>query len=368
MAGHDIAVVGGGLIGAAVAWGARRAGADVILLDEGDVAHRASRGNFGLIWLQGKGLGAPPYMRLSLRAGSLWPAFADAVEAASGQGIAFRQRGGFHFCFDEAGIDARRRVVAETEAAGGDIRIEILDRAEVVRRVPQVGPEVAGASFSPSDAVVNPLKLLRALVAAFVAAGGVYRPSSPVAGIVPGPDGFALSGDGFALSARRVVLAAGLGNARLAPMVGLHAPVTPERGQILVTERLAPFFPYAGNSVQQTDEGTVLVGSSHEHAGFSEATDVGAGARLARTAVRVFPGLASVRLVRQWAGLRVMSPDGRPIYEGSAAAPGAFLATCHSGVTLASLHGLELGPAIAAGTLPAFAADFGSARFHVPAA
>ena len=53
-------------------------------------------------------------------------------------------------------------------------------------------------------------------------------------------------------------------------------------------------------------------------------------------AVRTFPFLRDVNVVRTWAALRVMSPDGLPIYDQSREFPGAYLATCHSGVTLAA--------------------------------
>ena len=59
----DVIVVGGGLVGAAVAWGLARQKARVVVLDEGDIAFRASRGNFGLVWVQGKGFGMAPYAR-----------------------------------------------------------------------------------------------------------------------------------------------------------------------------------------------------------------------------------------------------------------------------------------------------------------
>ncbi len=59
----DAIVIGGGLVGAAIAYGLVRAGLKPALIDEGDVAFRASRGNFGLVWVQSKGLGAPHYQR-----------------------------------------------------------------------------------------------------------------------------------------------------------------------------------------------------------------------------------------------------------------------------------------------------------------
>jgi hydrogen cyanide synthase HcnC len=64
----------------------------------------------------------------------------------------------------------------------------------------------------------------------------------------------------------------------------------------------------------------------------------------------------------------VMTPDGFPIYQQSPTHPGAFVATCHSGVTLAASHALHLAPAIAAGILPADLNSFAASRFDVQTA
>jgi len=84
--------------------------------------------------------------------------------------------------------------------------------------------------------------------------------------------------------------------------------------------------------------------------------------------VRTFPALRDASIVRTWAALRVMSPDGFPIYEQSRRYPGAFAATCHSGVTLAGAHALALAPAVLAGELPEDLAAFTAARFRGSAA
>jgi glycine/D-amino acid oxidase-like deaminating enzyme len=84
---------------------------------------------------------------------------------------------------------------------------------------------------------------------------------------------------------------------------------------------------------------------------------------MAARALRVFPALGSARVVRAWAGLRVMTPDGCPVYEQSATHPGAFAASCHSGVTLAAAHAYALAPAVAAGALPEALRPFAATRF-----
>ncbi|TPJ71281.1 FAD-dependent oxidoreductase [Mesorhizobium sp. B2-7-1] len=361
----DLIVVGGGLVGAALAWGAQTAGANVVLLDEGDQAHRAARGNFGLVWLQGKGVGTPPYMQLSLHAGRMWPGFAARLSNAVSFDIGWRQPGGLQFCFSEAELDKRRDVIARTQADGGDIDISILDRADLRALLPGIGDEVVGASFSSLDGHVNPLYLLRALQQGFQDAGGRYRPGFRVEHIAKEGDGFKAVSPTGGVAGRRIALAAGLGAANLARHVGLSMPVKPERGQIVVTERIKPFLPFATNCIRQSVEGTVLLGSSHEDRGFDDETDVPTAAALCRTAARVFPALAEATVVRSWGSLRVMTPDGRPIYEESARFPGAFAVTCHSGVTLASVHALEIGPSLAKGQLPEHVSSFTSGRFDV---
>ena len=72
-------------------------------------------------------------------------------------------------------------------------------------------------------------------------------------------------------------------------------------------------------------------------------------------------------MVRSWAALRVMTQDGFPVYDQSEEAPGAFLATCHSGVTLAAAHSGPLAGMIADGALAADMAPFSARRFDVPA-
>jgi hydrogen cyanide synthase HcnC len=168
--------------------------------------------------------------------------------------------------------------------------------------------------------------------------------------------------------ASKLVLAAGNGNARLAPMVKLSAPVRPQRGQIVVTERVRPFLPYPVVTIRQTDEGSVMLGDSVEEAGFDDSVGSGVVAAIADRARRMFPLVGGLNVVRSWAALRVMTADGFPIYDQSAECPGAFIATCHSGVTLAANHALELAPMIAAGQLHPDLEVFSARRFDVPKA
>jgi len=365
---YDIAIVGGGLVGAALALGCTGAGQRVALLDEGDVALRAARGNFALVWVQGKGLGLPDYAAWTARSAAAWPDFAAALGAETGIDLRYSRPGGLHLALSEAEFERRAAWLKRLHNQAPPYEVRMLDRAETARMLPAIGPEVVGASFCPEDGHCDALRLFRALHAGFQRRGGRYRADSAVDGIGHAGGEFRLATKRGEIRAAKLVLAAGLGNARLAPMVGLAAPVRPQRGHILVTERVAPFLAHPLATLRQTGEGSVMIGDSQEEAGFDTGVDTGVAAAIAARAVRAFPLLARANVVRSWAALRVMTGDGFPIYEQSAACPGAFLATCHSGVTLAAAHATVLAPQIAAGALAPELGAFSARRFDVPAA
>lgn len=364
----EYAVIGGGVVGMAIAYGLARRGKSVLVFDEGDVAYRASRGNFGLVWIQGKGADNPAYARWSRHSAALWPGFAEELRAVTGVGVELSQPGGLDFCLDDAEAQSKiARLETLRNALGGDYPFEYLGHNALKELVPGIGPQVAGATWFPEDGHVNPLYLLRALYAGVSAKGGRFTAGPGVQRIEPTGDGFRIEAD-RSWHADRVVLCAGLGNATLAPMVGLQAPVEPNRGQVLVCERVQPFLRYPSAQIRQVGEGAVQIGDSKESVGFDDTTTPGVGAAIARRAVRIYPVLRNVRVVRSWAALRVMSADGYPIYDQSAQCPGAFVVTCHSGITLAACHALAVAGWIDGDETPDYLERFSARRFRLHAA
>jgi hydrogen cyanide synthase HcnC len=364
----EFAVVGGGLVGMAIAWGLARRGRSVTVLDEGDVAFRASRGNFALVWVQSKGVGMSEYALWTMQSSQLWPELAQALEAQTGLDVCFARPGGLHLLLTEREMENRANAFKRLHNQPGmkSLDYQMLDHDEVENMLPQIGPDVAGASFCPADGHVNALRLLHALHLGFAQLNGSYRSNHAVDRIEPCAGEFRLYTAGGEIAAGSVVLAAGLSNARLAPMLGLDAPVRPQRGQIMVTEKVAPFMNYIVHTIRQTDEGSVMISDSVEEAGYDASVGSEVLSIMAQRAVRMLPLLARLNVVRCWAALRVMPKDGFPIYDQSDSCPGAYLATCHSGVTLAANHALVLPPLIDAGKLAAENLDaFRARRFHV---
>ncbi len=363
---YDFAIIGGGLVGSAIAYGLVSAGHSVGVLDEGDVAYRASRGNFGLVWVQGKGREMPLYSEWSMSSAAHWSDLADELQELTGVNTQHQAPGGVHLCYSDEEVHRREAALEDlSRSTQGRFTFSMLDHDQLRDLIPEIGDSVTGASWSALDGHANPLYLLRALHAGIRQHGGNYRSGGPVRRIRRQGDGFIIDRDAQRVHASRVVLAAGLGNCDLASQVGLSAPLVPNRGEILVTERMRPILDLPTTYLRQTGEGSILLGDSHEDVGFDEGTDTGVLASIAQRAVRALPALANTRVVRTWGALRVMTPDGYPLYQASATHPGAFVACCHSGVTLAAAHARRLAPWIAGAESPAEITPFTAERFNV---
>lgn len=347
MSNDQLTVIGGGLVGASIAFGAARKGAKVRILDQGDNAFRASRGNFGLIWLSSKGGNMPGYVRWTREAVRLWPELHNELLELTGVDSGLAQPGGFWLGFSDKDVEKRAALLAKIDREVGDIPFTMMEPAELKQYLPGIGPKVVGGSFGAHDGHANPLMLLHGLHSALPLKGADVITGVDVTEIkyAAGSGKFTIvARDGQSWKSDRVVLAAGLGIAHLASQVGILAPVETTRGQVLITERLKPFIDYPTNKARQTREGTVQIGSTTEDVGLDDGTTPDKIEWLAKRAVETFPALSKVRLVRAWGALRPLTPDGYPIYQGSESCPGAYVAICHSGVTLASVHAYVVGP------------------------
>ncbi len=232
--------------------------------------------------------------------------------------------------------------------------------------LPDIGPDVVGGSYCPLDGHINSQQLLRAFHKGLKQHGAEYLPSHRVDAIAQTGDMFVMQTPAGEVRAEKIVLAAGNANQHLAPMVGLNAPMKPERGQIIVTERVQPFLRHPVVTIRQTNEGSVMIGDSKEEGRQDTDMTMGVNAVMAERAQRMFPRLGRLNVVRMWTAIRVMTEDGFPIYEQSTRFPGAFIACCHSGVTLAANHALTIAPMIAKGRLDTdLVGTFAARRFDV---
>ena len=117
---YDVVVIGAGLVGAAVAYGLVCAGQRVALLDEDDATYRASRGNFGLVWVQGKGVGRPEYALWSRASSERWFALADALSEDCGLSPSYLRPGGVSVALSEDELGDLDSMLAGLRHAAGN--------------------------------------------------------------------------------------------------------------------------------------------------------------------------------------------------------------------------------------------------------
>lgn len=335
----DYAIIGGGIVGLSTAWGLLKRGLRVTVLDGGDGSFRASRGNFGLVWVQSKGMNQPRYAQWSQESAVAWADFAAELSDATGHDVGLEQKGGYDLHFSEESLEATvAKYEILKEKLGGNYPYEVLGHNALRLEEQAVGPKVVGAILHHQDGHANPLKLLRALADDVRRLGGVILNSKQVTR-VDKTDLFRIfCDDGTEVQARKTVLSAGLGAAKLGPMMGFMAPVRPQRGQVMITEKLPKLINRPSLIARQVDEGGIQIGATNEEVGLDDSVTQPGLSGLAAEAIAAFPVLAKVQLVRSWGALRILSPDGLPIYQESPEMPGAYLVTCHSGITLAAAH------------------------------
>ena len=210
--------------------------------------------------------------------------------------------------------------------------------------------------------MVDPLSLLRAFRAALPRVGVDYR-QTLVFDVKPHAGGYRVTTKDGTFDCQKLVLAAGLSNRRFVQFAMPTLPVYPDKGQVLLVERMPFVMPIPVLGVTQTFGGTTIIGFRHEKAGHHTQVVPSAVASEGKWAIRVWPELGKKRLIRTWAGLRVMPEDNMAIYSRLPGHPNVTLVNTHSAVTMAAAHTRLLPDFILGGELPETAQGMTLKRF-----
>jgi hydrogen cyanide synthase HcnC len=331
--GTDVAVVGGGIRGLCIAYCLARAGVDVTLIEKGFLGSGASTANAGLVNVSQK---VPAhYTRLSLLSADMYPEFVAELEAE----VDYQRDGYLRVAATDAEVeDLIQR--AQTQSRVPGVKVEILDSRRARTLEPALSPRIAAASICAQDGNVEPLKLVRAVGRAAVRQGARILHHREVTGIrlEHGRVAAVVTREGE-IAADVIVDAAGVFVPDVARMVGVRIPVLPQRGQMFQLEAMPPLLHRPIQALRQLSSGTTMLGTTNEFVGHDRRVTYEAGRDVLARAARLVPALGRARVIRGWAGLRPMTPDGLPIYEAVAEVPGFFVAVGHSGITLAPITG-----------------------------
>jgi glycine oxidase len=372
----DVLVVGGGVIGLGVAWRLAERGHAVAVLaadPSGARPEAASRAAAGMLAPSAEvGFEEMDLYRLGRESLRRWPAFARALEAASGMGVGYRDEGTLVVALDRDDAEALRRQFRFQQAEG--VPVSWLTPADALDLEPFLSPKIAGAVHAPEDHQVDNRAVVSALRAALAAHPlAEVRTGAEVVAVEPHADRPAVrTASGERAEASVVVLAAG---AWLRGIAGLPAPVPvrPVKGQMLALRAEAPF---ALRHVVRTPraylvpkaDGRLVVGATSEEMGFDVRVTGGGVYRLLEGAVEAVPGVEELPLAETWAGLRPAARDHQPLL-GFGAAPGVALAAGHyrHGILLAPVTAEEVAAEVSArlggsGETSAWLAPFSPAR------
>ncbi len=378
----DVAIIGGGVIGCSVAFWLTHGGLKVTLLEAGEVGAGASGACDGFLSIQSKEPG--PLMRMARDSLHLFSEMSERL----GRNIEFAECGGMLVARTEAGLDTLRRLVPQAASQG--VTVSILDPDQARELEPALYPGLAGTTLCESEAQVNPLALTMALAREASRGGAALVEHRPVKKIVNEGGAWSLHTAAGILRAERVVCCAGAWSAEVSAGLALAIPVTPLRGQILVTESAAPtlFHTLAGTeylaskhsdpagppisadgrtgfTAEQTASGNILLGSTREEKHFNRSNTPEALRAISERARTYVPGLAGLSIIRAFAGLRPQSVDGLPIIGEVPGHSGFFLATGHGGdgMALSLRTGQLLASCIADDAVPDELAPFSPSRF-----
>jgi glycine oxidase len=338
--GGDVAIVGGGLIGLAIAFELAERGASVRIFERGEPGRGASWAGAGMLAPYSERIGDEEMLAFCLDSLARYPDFVKRVGAAEGIAVELPLDGMIETSFDEP---ARAKLAAfhrELESRG--VACELLDRREALLAEPSLGSRVTGALLVHGQGYVDNRRLGRALLAACVSRGVVVH--APVQGVAVECDARRVLGVrselGFA-PASVVVNAAGAWAGKIAgvPESALP-PVVPVKGQMLALAAPAGFLRrptwIPGAYLVPRTDGRLLIGATVEEAGFDERATAEGTHALLHAALDAAPSLGAFTVTESWSGLRPGTPDGRP-FIGPTAIDGLLDATGHyrNGILLA---------------------------------
>lgn len=338
-------IIGAGVVGAACAYYASRAGLRVCVVDRGALAGGTTSAGEGNILASDKVPG--PELELIVRSQALWREIGADL---GGRRIELDVKGALVVAASTSGLDDLVRLASKQRSAGVDAIDVAADELRFYE--PALATDLAGGAFYPADLQVQPMLAAAELLAAARGRGARVLLGAPVVaiGVRGGSVENVRLGDGRLIETDSIVNAAGTWSAEVAAMAHVNVPIAPRRGFILVTEPLpvairhkvyaAEYVSNVGSDsaeletsavVEGTHSGTVLIGASRERVGYDRRFDLAVLRRLAAQALALFPFLRDVHAIRAYRGFRPYSPDHLPVIGADPRVSGLYHACGHEG-------------------------------------
>lgn len=382
----QVAVIGGGIIGASIAYHLAKDGADVMLTERGDLGSGTSSRCDGCLIMQSKGTGLK--LDLAIKSAHMYRGLADEL----GADIEHETCGSAVILESERQLSNMVSVAGELKRRG--LPLDLWSQRELMGRLPGLGGQLVGASYHAGDGQVNPLKVTFAFGMAARRLGARIKTFCEVEKIeINGEKLKRIVTSSGEIFADKLVNAAGVWAPAIGLMAGIAIPVIPRRGQRFVAEAASRFLPcillsgsYLGAKLglgfkegadrrfrrlgigllaHHTSNGNTIFGSTNEDAGLSISISPDGLYEMARNAFELWPGFRLSTIIRTFAGLRPTTPDGLPIIGPDERFPWFITAAGHGGdgISLAPITGRLVADIVKTGSSPANLKELSPSRF-----
>ena len=344
---QNVAVIGAGILGAAIAWRLARRGVQVILIDKGQPGHGASSHSFA--WINAGAKEPIGYHNLNRRSLEMWPRFAAAIgDGGDPDSVGLRWGGKVSWESDPVAAEGLVGRVRQLQSWGYPTRLIDADELKGLEPALDVGP-VAVAEYSPNEGQVEPQMVVDACLRRLREMGCSIHSGMEVQGFERFDDRriHGLITASGPVSADAVVIAGGTATTELAALAGVNVPQAESPGVVIRTEPLPPllenvpvvYAPPLGDGrreihLRQCADGRLMIGEGDQESLAEDDTQSHADDLLAR-ARRYLPGIGNAKAVPVPVGWRPMPLDGYPVLGFASEAPNLYVALTHSGVTLA---------------------------------
>jgi sarcosine oxidase subunit beta len=349
---YDVIIIGGGVIGTSIAFHLAKRSKRILLVEKYGLASGASGSCDQQIILQSKSPGV--HLKLALSSAELYQGIVEELD----HDIEYKRSGGMILIETQEEMQVMEDFVKRQQQTG--LQVEILQREDAVKLQPGLAQHIVGATYNPQDSEVNPMEVTLAFAKAAKKLGTEVLLETEVTSL--SIDGNTVEGvitEKGKYYADIVINAAGAWAPEIGKMIGLNIPIKPRRGQIVISEAVAPFLKKVmlsaqyivakfhpeilknassrarqlgvGLALSQSKKGNILIGATREFVGYDTGVTYDGIKEILKNAARLVPPLKDLNIIRVMAGLRPYTPDGLPLIGWFEGLEGFFMAAGHEG-------------------------------------
>ena len=382
---YDVIIIGGGIIGSSVAWQLSRRKKRVLVIERKEICSGSAGATDGVVGYHTKKPGLQ--LDLAVQSIEMFKTLNRDLETNVEYGL---EAGGMQPVEDKDQWDMHEAMASEQRKSGVEIRMITAEEACSIE--PNLNPDIYGALWSPTGGKVNPLAMTFGFARAAKRLGAVYLTETEVTQILTeGGRAVGVNTTAGEFRADCIVDAAGAWAGKVAALAGIDLPVKPRKGQLLITEPIGPFLRAtvqcamynvikfrpetikdptvlkigASLSIEQQESGGLIIGGTREFADFEEENTFEAVETMVKRAVRFFPALKDVSIIRCFSGFRPYTPDGLSMMGEVRTLPGFYMAAGHEGdgIALSPVTGRLMAELIAEGKTSYDITPFSPNRF-----